>query len=60
MRLSKVRETQRIDDNSIQKKRKHSFLDLLSPNRDARLFEIVSFAILKFFYHDQTVYFGFD
>jgi hypothetical protein len=35
-------------------------LDLLSPNRDARLFEIVSFAILKYFYHDQTVYFGFD
>jgi hypothetical protein len=35
-------------------------LDLLSPNRDARLFEIVSFAILKFFYHGQTVYFGFD
>jgi hypothetical protein len=35
-------------------------LNLLSPSRDARLFEIVSFAILKFFYHDQTVYFGFD
>jgi hypothetical protein len=34
--------------------------DLLTPNRDARLFEIVSFAVLKFFYHDQTVYFGFD
>jgi hypothetical protein len=35
-------------------------LDLLAPNRDARLFEIVSFAILKFFYHDQTIYFGRD
>jgi hypothetical protein len=35
-------------------------LDLIAPNRDARLFEIVSFAILKFFYHDQSVYFGFD
>jgi hypothetical protein len=35
-------------------------LDLLSPSRDARLFEIVSFAILKYFYHDQVVYFGFD
>ena len=35
-------------------------LDLLAPNKDARLFEIVSFAVLKFFYHDQTVYFGFD
>jgi len=35
-------------------------LDLLAPSRDARLFEIVSFAILKYFYHDQTIYFGFD
>lgn len=35
-------------------------LGLLAPNVDARIFEIVSYAILKFFYHDQTVYFGFD
>ena len=34
-------------------------LSLLAPNVDARLFEIVSFAILKYFYHDQFVYFGF-
>ncbi|MGO8925515.1 MAG: restriction endonuclease [Limisphaerales bacterium] len=34
-------------------------LGLLAPNVDARLFEIVSFAILKYFYHDQFVYFGF-
>ncbi|MBI3650159.1 MAG: restriction endonuclease [Acidobacteria bacterium] len=33
--------------------------DLLAPNIDARLFEIVSFAILKYYYHDQVVYFGF-
>jgi len=32
---------------------------LLAPNVDARLFEIVSFAILKYFYHEQFVYFGF-
>lgn len=32
---------------------------LLAPNVDARLFEIVSFAILKYFYYDQYVYFGF-
>jgi hypothetical protein len=31
-------------------------LDLLAHNRDARLFEIVSFAVLKFFYHGQTIY----
>ena len=34
--------------------------DLLAPNVDARLFEIVSYAILKFYYHDQKVYFGFE
>lgn len=34
--------------------------ELLSPQVDARIFEIVSYAILKFYYHDQTVYFGYD
>ncbi len=33
---------------------------LLAPNADARIFEIVSYAILRFFYRDQIVYFGFD
>src|ERR1035438_3340303 len=33
---------------------------LLAPNVDARIFEIVSYSILKYYYHDQTVYFGFD
>lgn len=35
-------------------------IGLLAPNVDARIFEIVSYAILKYFYHDQIVYFGFD
>ncbi|HPW90363.1 MAG TPA: restriction endonuclease [Paludibacteraceae bacterium] len=35
-------------------------LGLLAPNVDARIFEIVSFAILKYFYYDQTVFFGFE
>lgn len=35
-------------------------LGLLAPNVDARIFEIVSYAILKYYYHDQTVYFGFQ
>ena len=35
-------------------------MGLLAPNVDARLFEIVSFAILKYFYHDQFVYFGYN
>jgi len=33
---------------------------LLAPNVDARLFEIVSYSILKFYYHDQAIYWGFD
>lgn len=35
-------------------------LSLLSPNMDARLFEIVSYAILKYYYHDQKIYWGFE
>jgi hypothetical protein len=34
--------------------------DLLEPNVDARLFEIVSYAILKYFYHDEKIYWGFS
>lgn len=33
---------------------------LLAPNVDARLFEIVSYSILKFFYKDQTIIWGYD
>ena len=33
---------------------------LLAPNTDARLFEIVSYAILKFHYKDQHIYWGFE
>lgn len=32
----------------------------LAPNVDARLFEIVSYSILKYFYHDQQVIWGFE
>ncbi len=35
-------------------------VSLLGPNTDARIFEIVSYAILKYYYNNQTVYFGFD
>jgi hypothetical protein len=33
---------------------------LLAPNVDARVFEITSYAILKHYYHNQIVYFGFS
>lgn len=32
---------------------------LIAPNVDARLFEIVSYSILKYFYHDQNIFWGF-
>lgn len=35
-------------------------IDLLAPNVDARLFEIVSYSILKFYYHNQTIIWGYD
>jgi hypothetical protein len=35
-------------------------IGLLAPNVDARIFEIVSFSILKYFYFDQTIYWGFE
>lgn len=33
---------------------------MLAPNVDARLFEIVSYSILKFYYHDQAIIWGFE
>jgi len=35
-------------------------IGLLAPNIDARLFEIVSYSILKYYYHDQQIIWGFD
>jgi len=34
--------------------------NLLAPNVDARLFEIVSYSILKYYYHDQHIYWGYE
>lgn len=35
-------------------------VNLLSPTVDARIFEIISYAILKYYFYEQTVYFGFQ
>lgn len=35
-------------------------ISLLAPNVDARLFEIISYSILKFYYSGQTIYWGFS
>lgn len=38
----------------------HDFIvSLLAPNVDARLFEIVSYAILKYYYKEQTIIWGY-
>ncbi len=33
---------------------------LLEPTVDARVFEIVSYSVLKYYYHNQTIYWGFE
>lgn len=33
---------------------------LLEPSVDARVFEIVSYSILKYYYHDKQIYWGFE
>lgn len=39
----------------------HKFIfELLAPNVDARLFEIVSYSILKFYYKDKSIIWGYD
>ncbi|MFI5221822.1 MAG: restriction endonuclease, partial [Bacteroidia bacterium] len=35
-------------------------MGILAPNDDARLFEIVSYSILKFYYYDQKIIWGFE
>ena len=42
------------------KKVEEFIIGLLAPNVDARLFEIVSYSILKYYYHDQTIFWGFE
>lgn len=50
---------QKISKTSTNKV-KQFIIDLIAPNVDARLFEIVSYAILKYYYHDQTIYWGYE
>jgi len=57
--IKTIEELKSISDKN-PKKVYEFIIGLLAPNIDARVFEIVSYAILKYFYHDQVVYFGFD
>ena len=52
-------ELQRIETKTPEKVEEF-ILNLLAPNVDARLFEIVSYSILKYYYHDQQIYWGFE
>ena len=53
------KELRRIEQTTPEKVEEF-IIGLLAPNIDARLFEIVSYAILKFYYHDQTIIWGFE
>ena len=54
--LEQLKDVKKQSDAQVEE----FLVGLLAPNIDARVFEIVSYAILKYFYHDQVVYFGFD
>lgn len=43
-----------------EKEVKNFIIGLLSPNVDARLFEIVSYSILKYYYDGQSIYWGYS
>ncbi len=50
---------QEIESNDIEKVITF-IIGLIAPKVDARLFEIVSYAILKYYYHDQEIYWGYS
>ncbi len=57
--IEACKELQKIED-SKQEDVEAFITGLLAPNVDARLFEIVSYSILKYFYQDITIVWGFD
>lgn len=57
--MKSCQELQKI--STINKKEVEKFIfELLKPNVDARLFEIVSYSILKFYYFNQEIIWGFE
>ena len=53
-------ELQKIEHNEDYSEVTSFILSQLEPNVDARLFEIVSFAILKHYYSDTKIYWGYE
>lgn len=57
--ITKLEEFQKIKESEPEKV--ITFINsLLAPNIDARLFEIVSYSILKYYYQNQEVYWGYE
>ncbi|HNW83709.1 MAG TPA: restriction endonuclease [bacterium] len=54
--LKQMQEINTNDDRNAPK----LIISLLSPKVDARIFEIVSYSILKYHFHDQKIFWGFD
>lgn len=59
-RFVKSCEDLQIIGKTTPKKVEEFIIGLLAPNVDARLFEIVSYSILKYFFHDQIIIWGFE
>lgn len=59
-RFVKQCETLQDIEYTTPEKIEEFIIGLLAPNVDARLFEIVSYSILKFYYHDQTIIWGYE
>lgn len=57
--LEDCRRIQGLDEDATEEK-KEFLVSLLDPSTDARLFEIVSFAIMKTHYSGKTVWFGWE
>lgn len=57
--IKQCEDLQALEDNDSENV--HEFVvGLLAPNVDARLFEIVSFSILKYYYREQTIIWGYS
>jgi len=52
-------ELQKMTANTSEKVEEF-IIGLLAPNVDARLFEIVSYSVLKYYYHDQQIFWGYE
>lgn len=57
--IKSCEELQKIEKSKPEKIQEF-ILNLIAPNVDARLFEIVSYSILKYYYHDQQIYWGYE